>query len=790
MKKASAVLTLVALVALLCMLSGCSGSSSVKPDDALILIKDQPQQPKKAEAPARQIKPKVDDNAQAPEAPKAEPAAETAEVTDAEDANDEEPAEAKGKLVGGIVAKGDIIIDSNLSERERVAELYMRAQQYHQNGDFTAAKALLKRVKRDQPYYEMIQRMIVMIDADIEKAEQQEAVRKEDAQFRQGKAQRLYRDAQRAYNAKRYSEAVELIEEAYKLDPKNTKIRDLRADALIARGGAEMRHNSLNQDARIAEVMSQVEKMGTVPKELPRVSRPIIQETPNPDAEVERQLEEKLNQRIPIINLEAVPLDYLLNLLFRATGVNIIAKPEDLEGKTLTLHVEDIKLIDLLDYISKTLGVSFTRSRNAIWLQGGGDVQAGPLMQWRVIPLNKGLIDVQSDDPANSNIEKLLAEVPNLITWPQDSQYYLDRKTNSLFVKTTSEAMLELVELVKAVDVTPIQVLIETKFIEITDKDFNDFGIDWKLTSDFALSKKGGQNKLQIDSGMGVSLPAPVNPGADFPANAGFDAILAGVMTVPQFQATLHALRATGHTSTLGEPRLIAVNNSTAELEITKDLYYVSDYEIDRQDWNGSSFVNNTDQLLPGVGSSTDLDFAEPIIVPKYTKTDPIGFKLKVTPSVGKDMKDITLYLQPEITDLVEMLKTQIAASNITFGGQPLSVEQPIISKRKITAKLTVSDGYVVVLGGLVRQTKEKGMVKVPILGDIPILGMLFRRQNEKNIKTNLLIFVSAKILTSEGRMYTTAGPGNLDLGGGYADEPNVSRARELRDQVEVQVER
>jgi len=260
---------------------------------------------------------------------------------------------------------------------------------------------------------------------------------------------------------------------------------------------------------------------------------------------------------------------------------------------------------------------------------------------------------------------------------------------------------------------------------------------------------------------------------------------------VPQFQMTLHTLRATGHTSTLGEPRLIAVNNSTATMEITRDLYYVSDYEIDRQDWNGSSFVNNTDSTLP-VGTSADYSFAEPIIVPKYTKGDAIGFKLKVTPSVGKDMKDITLYLEPEITDLIEMLKTQIAAADVTFSGQPLSVEQPVISKRKITAKLTVADGYVVVLGGLVRQTKEKGMVKVPILGDLPIIGMFFRHENEKNVKSNLLMFVSAKIVTPEGRMYTDAGPGNLNLGGDLAPEPRTSdeRARELRDQVEVQVER
>ncbi len=326
--------------------------------------------------------------------------------------------------------------------------------------------------------------------------------------------------------------------------------------------------------------------------------------------------------------------------------------------------------------------------------------------------------------------------------------------------------------------------LIEAKFLEISTKYFDDFGIEWNLTSDFALAKKNGMNKIQIDPGMGVTLPAPVTVGSDFPEGAGFDAIVAGVMTVPQFQMTLHALRASGHTSSLGEPRIIAMNNATAVMEITRDLYYVSDYDIDRQNFNGSSFYSNvgdTTVPLPGTGGTApNYDFAEPIIVPRYDKEE-VGFKLTVTPSVGRDLKDISLYIEPEITEIVEMLKTRIATT-VSAGGEPLQIEQPIISKRTLKAKVTISDGYVVVLGGLVRQRKEKGLVKVPLLGDIPLLGRLFRRETEKNIKTNLLIFVSAKLITSEGRMYVGAGPGTLNLGG-PADE-----ARRLSNRIEVEV--
>jgi len=658
--------------------------------------------------------------------------------------------------------------------REDVADIYMRAQRHYYDGDLDAARGLLKRIRKDQPYYDMAKRFMQLVDAEIAKAERQENIEKEEAEYRDAKVKRLYRDALRAYNAKKYAEAVELANQAYRIDPNNMKVRELRADARMAQGNAEMNDNSLNQDARISEVLANIEKIATVPPELPRAPRPINDDEPDPDADAKRVLDEKLNQRISV-NLEATPLDYLVNILFRGTGVNIIAKPEDLEGKNLTLHVEDIKLIDLLDYVSKTMGLTFTRSRNALWLQGGGDTQSGPLMDWRIIPLNKGLIDVTDEkNSSSSDLEKTLEKLADLIDWPQGSQWYLDRMTNSLVVRTTSESMEQFTRLVRALDVTPVQVLIETKFIQISSKEFSDLGIDWKLTSDLALSKKDGQNKIQIDSGMGVNLPTPVAAPSGIDNTAGFSAIVAGVMTVPQFQMTLHALKASGHTSDLGGPQIIAVNNYTASIELTQEDYYVTDYTIDRQEY-----------ALP-VTEGSNIPPAEIVIKPVYEKVE-TGFKLKVTPSVGRDLKDITLYLEPEITDKVDTLTKPISSTamlgNEEAKDMKLQVEQPIIAKRKMSVKLIVADGYVVAMGGLVKQTKERGIVKVPILGDIPLLGLLFRHENEKNVKYNLLIFVTAKILTSEGRTYVDAGSEGAASSAAMAD-----RARELRDRVEVKV--
>ena len=790
--------------------------ATAKPDAAAAA--PAPPQPAEPAAPAEPAVPPADDGAEktvdvpaaeVPEAPAdaaAEPkAAEVKLAPDAAAAEEPKTAPPSSAQKGGGTVKPeeklkklDAVSGADIAEREAVADTYMRAQGHYYDGNLQAARTLLKTIYKGQPYYDMAQRFLKVVEVDIAKAEREQDIEEQEAGFHDAQVQRLYREADRKYNERRYAEAADKIEQAYKLDTNNEKVRRLRADALMARGNADLDINGLNQDARMSEVLANIEKIATPPPNT-KAQRPVPQETPEPDAEAQRLLEEKLNQRVDI-NLEATPLDYLLNILYRGTGVNIIAKPEDLEGKTLTLHVEGIKLIDLLDYISKTLGVSFTCSRNAIWLQGGGEAQSGPLMDWRVIPLNKGLIDVANEkNSTTSDLEKALEKLADLIDWPQGSQWYLDRMTNSLIVRTTSESMEQFTRLVRALDVTPVQVLIETKFIQLSSKDFSDLGIDWKLTSDLALAKKDGQNSVQVDSGMGVKLPTPVPAGSDFDDTSGFSAIVAGVMTVPQFQMMLHAIKASGRSSDLGGPQVIAVNNGLATIEVTQDDFFVKDYQIDRQDFSGSTFSNSTYPTgtvnLPGASTTnTNLDWAAPVIKPVYDKVE-TGFKLKVSPSVGRDLKDITLYLEPEINDLVNTLKTPIASTVVT--GTPLQVEQPIVAKRKLSVKCVVADGYVVAMGGLVKQTKERGMVKVPLLGDIPLLGALFRHENEKNVKYNLLIFVTARILTSEGRTYVDAGPegepfrNGAALGAAAAADgggPAAERARDLRDRVEVQV--
>ncbi len=125
----------------------------------------------------------------------------------------------------------------------------------------------------------------------------------------------------------------------------------------------------------------------------------------------------------------------------------------------------------------------------------------------------------------------------------------------------------------------------------------------------------------------------------------------------------------------------------------------------------------------------------------------------------------IDLELAPEVVDFDGFINygspilTLAAPSSISIGGRPSSVEvspnvinQPVFSTRKVTTSITIWDGMTIAIGGLIREDVQKVQDKVPLLGDIPLVGRLFRSNVDQKLKKNLIIFVSAKLIDAEGK--------------------------------------
>ena len=148
---------------------------------------------------------------------------------------------------------------------------------------------------------------------------------------------------------------------------------------------------------------------------------------------------------------------------------------------------------------------------------------------------------------------------------------------------------------------------------------------------------------------------------------------------------------------------------------------------------------------------------------PTAFETRNTGVTLEVEPAIGPDNFTIDLNLVPQVVEFEGFINYgspgQTSTQNPFTGVStttvitPNVINQPIFSTRKVTTSVSVFDGSTVVLGGLIREDVQKVEDKVPLLGDVPILGRLFRSSVDQHIKTNLFMFVTARLMNPAGDM-------------------------------------
>ena len=241
---------------------------------------------------------------------------------------------------------------------------------------------------------------------------------------------------------------------------------------------------------------------------------------------------------------------------------------------------------------------------------------------------------------------------------------------------------------------------------------------------------------------------------------------LSGVFTDPQFQLVIRALNQKKGVDLLSAPKITTKSGQRAVIEIVREFRYPTQFtepKVPDISGRGSSNTTSTVIALPVVGPSTPTNF----------ETRNTGVTLEVEPVVGPDGVTIDLNLVPQVVEFEGFIyygspiKTVNPAllnfitgstSGLTGVSQAITltdnvINQPIFSTRKVTTSVSVWDGQTVVLGGLMREDVQKVEDRTPIIGDIPLVGRLFRTNVDQHIKRNLVIFVTAHLVTPGGQL-------------------------------------
>jgi type IV pilus assembly protein PilQ len=407
---------------------------------------------------------------------------------------------------------------------------------------------------------------------------------------------------------------------------------------------------------------------------------------------------------IESLEFREVDIKDILRQLAKQYNLNIVFS-ESVKG-LVTVQLNNVSIEQALDSIVTINGFAYNKKENVYKVTTQEEVDREG-KQTKLFRLN------------NADALKLKDTLTKVLG-PEGS-IEADSRSNAVVVTDSLSVINKIDKMIPALDEITPQVLIEAKLVETSLTDTEKLGIDWTTTMKVSGAKRpitvpfDPKGKAQWTNAV---APSSVPASTDFPSAYAFpyavkgDFVL-GTLDFTGLTAVLDFLKSRNNTKLIASPRILTVNNQKATINVGK-VIPVATYE--RNETSGAWEITGWEQLN-------------------------VGINLEVTPQISPD-GHIKLKLKPEVSN---------SAGSIGDGIN----ERPIIATRKAETEVQIKDGQTIVIGGLVKEKESKTETKVPLLGDIPFLGKLFRRtelgsDEEPQEKTDLLIFVTAHIIKDE----------------------------------------
>jgi len=402
------------------------------------------------------------------------------------------------------------------------------------------------------------------------------------------------------------------------------------------------------------------------------------------------------------LNFQDIEVRAVLQLLADFTALNVVVS-DSVQGN-ITLRLKNVPWDQALDIILKSKGLAMRQSGNVLLVAPGEEIASREKLELEsrkqiseLIPLRSELIQINYAKAA-SIADLLKSDNSTLLSGR--GNVTVDDRTNTLLVRDTSDRLDEIRKLIVKLDIPIRQVLIESRIVIANDNFAKDLGVKFGLQS----SKTSGDSTIMTSGGIGglsANLGAPGNLQDDLsinlPAGAARPASLAlGMLNSDVLLGLeLSALQTEGRGEVVSNPRVITSNQKEALIEQGTEIPY-------------------SEATSSG---ATSVSFKKATL------------SLKVTPQITPDDR--------VILDL-QVTKDSVGAvfNNV-----------PSIDTKEVSTQVLVDNGETVVLGGIYEQVKQESKSKVPFLGDLPLVGGLFRSTKNENNKKELLIFVTPKIL-------------------------------------------
>ncbi|WP_324734710.1 type IV pilus secretin PilQ [Pseudomonas paeninsulae] len=405
------------------------------------------------------------------------------------------------------------------------------------------------------------------------------------------------------------------------------------------------------------------------------------------------------------LNFQDIDVRSVLQLIADFTDLNLVAS--DTVRGNITLRLQNVPWDQALDLVLKTKGLDKRKVGNVLLVAPADEIAARERQELEsqkqiaeLAPLRRELIQVNYAKA--TDMAKLFQSVTSAEGRADErGSITVDDRTNSIIAYQTQDRLDELRRIVSQLDIPVRQVMVEARIVEANVDFDKSLGVEWRGVSlgdnNFIAggtnSLVKGTDPLEIQAGTFVDLGAT---GRNVGLNLGF------ITNNTILDLELSAMEKTGNGEVISQPKVVTSDKETAKI--------LKGSEVPYQEASSSG--------------ATSTSFKE------------AALSLEVTPQITPDNRII--------------MEVKVTKDAPDFSNAAASGGVPAINKNEVNAKVLVADGETIVIGGVFTNTQSKSVDKVPFLGDIPYLGVLFRRDLVKDSKSELLIFLTPRIMNTQ----------------------------------------
>ena len=393
--------------------------------------------------------------------------------------------------------------------------------------------------------------------------------------------------------------------------------------------------------------------------------------------------------RLITLDAEDAPLASVLKILAEKGDLNIITGVGATTTGRLTIHMKDVPLDQAVNMVVRAAGLAYERIGNSILVADA-----------RVLKEETGLssyvVELKYADAAD--VKEALKSIA--------SEIQVDKGGNRLIVVTSPRVISQIQEIVSVMDVPARQVLLEARILEVSTGDLTKLGLDWDLLNrQNVILNEGDPHGHAVRD---VSPPDSVLYTRGGPGK--WDLFKTQALWRQGFawHVALDMLIHNGNARVLANPKIATLNGREASILIGERIPYTV-----------------TGTVFAGGG-------AAPV---QTVQKEEVGIKLRITPLINPDGY-ITTQITPEVSTVTEFR----GANN----------DLPVVATRQAATTVRLKDGNSVIIGGLLSETRSNSVTKVPLLGDIPLLGLLFQHHASQLDKLDLVIEVTPHIMPEQ----------------------------------------